>query len=253
MKLKKSVKDKLREVEDGILITEINELFKFFDRNFVEKLTPNKVPENLVGQNCIVLLQTNLYRMKSLVKGYMEGLNKNTPLLSTLCLRAIYETTGSLAFLHKKYNQYANGKLQYESFIEALERLYLGIKDKGIIEDSPDPINVMTLIDSVDYYLKNNFNIDKGEFRKSYDDLSERCHPNSFGYLLGHNVDDKHTIHFVNDYIIHDIVEYDLEYFSIVIKLYQQIYSELRRMVGENEEIPFDEYHVFKQYWNIGF
>ncbi|GGB71727.1 hypothetical protein [Fictibacillus barbaricus] len=253
MQLKKSVQDKIKHIDNGKYIVEIKELFKFFDDNFIKKLTPHERPGNMIGQNCIVLLQTNLFRIKLLCKGYLEGLNKNIPVLSTLSLRALYETTGSLAFLHKKYNQYKNGTLPHDQFDDSLRRLYLGIKDKRGVPEAPDPINVMSLIDAVDYYLKSKYNVREGEFRASYDDLSERCHPNSFSYFLGHKIGENYVVKFSDDNLIHEVEEYNLEYFSITARLYKEIYGELRRQIEEHEEIPYKELHHFKNYtWESG-
>lgn len=174
-------------------------------------------------------------------------------MLSTLSLRALFETTGSLALLLKKYNQYKNGTLQHDLFEDTIRRLYLGIKDKTQLPEAPDPINVMTLIDSMDHYLKSKYGIRDSKFRRFYDDLSERCHPNSFGYLLGHTIDKEFVVNFSDDNKIHDTGEYDLGYFSVTTQLYKEIYSELRRQIEENEEIPFKELHYFKNYkWKSG-
>ncbi|MCK1999393.1 hypothetical protein MPH47_19550 [Psychrobacillus psychrodurans] len=254
MQLKKSVKTKLKNKDNGRYTYEFEEFFKFLDNNYIKKLTPNAKPEMMIGQNCIVLLQTNLYRTKSLFIGYLEGFNKNNPLMSTLCLRALYETTGSLAFLHKRYFQYSSGSITIEQFEETLRRLYLGIKDKGGLPEAPDPINVMTSIDAVDYYLKSKYSLLDRNFRATYDDLSERCHPNSFGYLLGHDIETtSYAVSFSDNNTIHRIEEYDLEKFSIASTLYKEIYDDLRRYIEEYEEIPFKELYNFKNYkWKNG-
>lgn len=253
MKLEDNVIEMLKKNEKDDYINEIKDLTIFFNTNHISKLTPSFRPGNMIGQNCIVLLQTNLYRIKLLCYGYVNGLNMNTPIISTLSLRAILETTGSLAFLLKKYNQYKSGELSQDEFEENIKRLYLGLKDKRNLPEAPDPINVMTLIDAVDHYLKIHYKFREKKFRLSYDDLSERCHPNSFGYLLGHKIDEKFTVNFSDDSTIHSPIEYDLEYFSITIKLYKDIYRELRNKIEENEEIPFKELYHFKNYkWKSG-
>ena len=254
MKLEKSVIDNLEKIEHSDYIDEIKELFKFFDDYYIQKLTPHSRPVNMIGHNCIILLQTNLFRIRLLCNGYLEGLNKNIPTISILSLRALYETTGSLALLHKKYNQYKSGSLPQEKFDETLRRLYLGIKDKREIPEAPDPINAMSLIDAVDYYIKSKYSLRDGDFRASYDDLSERCHPNSFGYFLGHKIDKDYAVNFSDDNMIHDLKEYNLELFSIVTSIYKEIYSELRKLIEENEEIPYKELHHFKNYkWESGY
>jgi hypothetical protein len=246
MQLKKSVKDLLKKTNNEEYIKLINKFFLFFDNNYIKQLSMgNKKPLNFIGQNCMVLLQTNLYRVKLLTKGYLEGLNKGNPLLSILNLRALFETTGSLALLLKKYNQYLEGVISHDVLDETIGKLYLGGKIKGEHLTMPDPVNVMTLIDAVDHYLKQ-VGIRNSEFRNSYDDLSERAHPNSFGYFLGHHIDKNFTVHFTSDFEIFDLGEYDLWYFGIVADLYMEIYKEIRLKIEQNEELPFAELHYFK-------
>lgn len=249
MHLDKSVVEKIAQIHNKDYITEFKRISEFFHIYYIKRLTVNMKISNLLGQNCIVLLQTNLYRMKLLCNGYVDGLNKNNPLIAILTLRAIFETTGTLAMLHKKYNQYINDKLTYKELDETLRKLYLGIKDKKEISDAPDPINVMTLIDAVDYYLKSNYNMRDKKFRLAYDDLSERCHPNSFGYFLGHDVNENATsVVFSDDNKVHILDEYDLNFFSTATKLYKEIYINLRQQIEINEQLPFEELHNFKNH-----
>lgn len=245
MQLKKTVKDMLKSEGKAKYIDEIKDLFKFYQENYIKKFTPVSVrPKSLIGQNCMVFLQTNLFRTKMLAKGYIDGLNKQNAIVSTLSLRAYFETTGALALLFKKYNQYSQETISEEELSETLGSLYLGVKSKGEeLFDAPDPINVMNLIDAVDYFLRTNYEIGDKKFRKSYDALSEVCHPNAFSYMLGHKVDRRYTIHFTGDSEPLDPADYYVEYFSITTNLYRDIYTKLRKKVEENEELPFIEYH----------
>jgi len=248
MQLKRSLKDLLKKTNNDQYIIEFKRLFSFFEENYIEKLSMGtKKPKNFIGQNCIVLLQTNLYRAKLLAKGYIDGLNKSNPLLSTLSLRALFETTGSIALLLKKYLQYNEKKITEIDLDEILKRLYLGIRQKNEESIAPDPIGVMTLIDAVDHYLRRH-EIKNGEFRAGYEFLSERCHPNSFGYFLGHKIDKQYTIHFTNDYQVFKLDEYDLEYFVLTSNAYMEIYKNLRELIEINEELPFAELENFKSY-----
>jgi hypothetical protein len=247
MKLKKSVIDKLKTNKESKYIDEIKELFKFFDENFIKALNINfnKRPKNFIGQNFLVFLQTNLYRSRLLCRAYLEGLNTNNPLSSILALRALFETTGSLALSLKKYNQYLQKNIIQQEFEEVLRSLYLGIKDKQHLEGAPDPQNAMKLIDSVDHFLKKSFGLKGKLFRDGYDFLSEICHPNSFGYMLGHKIVDKGAgVIFTSDFDTHNLDSYHLEYFSIASELYIDIYSETKQLIIKNEEIPYYEFQT---------
>ncbi|WP_227396710.1 hypothetical protein [Jeotgalibacillus aurantiacus] len=250
MKLNKSVKNILKSSDKINFVSDTTDFFNFCEKNFIEHLTIVRTPLNLIGQNCIVFLQTHLYRIKLLVKAYIHGLNANNPEISVLALRAIFETTGSLAYMHKKYNQYLDETITMIDFDHELERLYLGVKSKNEKTiDYLDPINVMKLIDSLDSYMKKYKNIKTATFRISYDELSERVHPNSYSYYLGHTVSlEEYKISFTRDKEIHNLVHFHLEEFCIAIKLYMEIYTDLKKKVEINEDIPFKETFHFKNY-----
>ena len=74
-------------------------------------------------------------------------------------MRALFETTGAIAFAHKKYIQFKEQVLTEEEFDSNLLKLYLGTKDKINLPESPDPFNVMKLIDAADHFLKRNMAI----------------------------------------------------------------------------------------------
>ncbi|MBT2682783.1 hypothetical protein [Bacillus sp. ISL-37] len=184
MYLKKNIKDNIKSVYPNV-IDLINVWRKFHHNSYIKQLTPVPPrPNSFLGQNSLVFLQANLYRSHTLVSGFFDGLNKSNPLTTTLMIRAFFETTGALAYFLKKYNQLKSGMISEEQVESELRRLYLGIRDKGELTDAPDSIGVMTLIDAVDHYLKNRHGVGGEKFRKNYEELSEICHPNSFGYLI---------------------------------------------------------------------
>lgn len=162
--------------------------------------------------------------------------------MSVLALRAHFETTGALALLLKKYNQYLTNKIEQKDFEDNLRSLYLGIKDNQNLPEAPNPQNAMKLIDSVDHFLKS-YGLKGKLFREGYDFLSEICHPNSFGYMLGHKILDKgKAVKFTDENETHEISEYHLEYFSISHDLYIQIYKKMKQLIINNEDIPYYEF-----------
>ncbi|WP_427036612.1 hypothetical protein [Cytobacillus pseudoceanisediminis] len=246
MYLKKETKEMLKSLEQDY-VDLIPELRQFFSKSYIKRLEPMAPrPKNLIGQNSIVFIQANLFRSKMLVSGYIDGLNNKNPLTTTILVRALYETTGALAYYLKKYNQYLAGELSEEGLNKYLYSLYLGIRDKGPLTEAPDPIGVMSLIDAVDHYLKAKYQIRDSNFRENYEALSEICHPNSFGYMLSHKIDksDNHTVKFRGETEPYLINTFSIWYFDICSRLYQQIYSELRLKVEKNEELPFKEYRI---------
>lgn len=243
MILNQTIKDMLKSNGHTQYITEIKTLFKFYQDNYIQELTPaSPTPKNLIGQHCIVFLQTNLLRTKMLAKGYVDSLNKQDPLSAALTVRAYFETTGALAFLLKMYNQFREGTISEEDIEKVSSSLYLGVKEKGELIDAPDPVSIMKLIDSADHFLKKEYEVKDERFRKSYDALSEICHPNSFGYMLGYRIDETFTIHFKTDNEPFDFNDYQLNYFSITSSLYIDIYKVLKTKIEENEDIPFAEF-----------
>jgi hypothetical protein len=245
MQLKKYMKESLKSSGYESFEIDLKELSSFYQENYIKKLTIKlPLPDSLIGQNCLLLLQTNLFRSKKLAEGFVDGLNRQNPLLSTLMARAYFETTGAIALLFKKYTQYKEGNLSYDELDAILQSLYLGIKEKGIIPEAPDPFNVMKLIDAVDHYLQKQTKENKQKrFRSGYDDLSEICHPNSLGYLLGHKISkDLRTISFTGETEPLPLNEYHIKHFAFASGVYQLIFKALKESVIQNEPLPFYEF-----------
>ncbi|TYS66353.1 hypothetical protein FZD47_02380 [Bacillus infantis] len=244
MYLRKNIKAFLLENEKEDFTNFLNELRHFHQEKYIKKLTIHGPrPKTLIGQNSIVFIQTNLFRAQKLAYGYIDSLNKQNPLLGTLSARAHFETTGALALFLKRYLQYHRGKIDLELLDNTLKTLYLGVKDKAVIPEAPDPFNVMKLIDAVDDVLRTEYNFKEQIFRTYYNDLSETSHPNSFGYFLGHNFKDKgRTVLFTGETEPLGIREYNIDAFYAGAEMYIQIYNRTRELIEQNEDLPFEEY-----------
>lgn len=244
MKLTKHTKDLLNSNGHATFIEHIELLDRFNKIYFIKDLTlQGPKPKNLIGQNLLIFIQTNLYRVKSFSRGYVESLNQQNPLCSAIIVRALFETTGAISFAHKKYIQFKEQVLSESEFNSILEKLYLGTQDKINLPDSPEPFNVMKLIDATDHFLKKKYGYSDKKFRKGYDQLSEITHPNSFGYLLGHEISkDLKNIHFTEDNEEFPLNEYELEAFAFTTHFYKEIFMELRELIVQNEELPFAEF-----------
>lgn len=244
MQLKKHIKDLLSTSDYNGFDKSLKGLKQFYEENYIKKLTVKPPrPRTLIGQNCFVLIQTNLFRSKKLTEGYIDSLNKQNPLVCTLTVRALFETTGVLAILLKKHLQYIEGLISYEEFDKTLQSLYLGTKIKQGLPDAPDPLNAMKLIDAVDNYLQKKTKDNKEKkFRLAYDDLSEVAHPNSFGYFLGHKVSkDLMSITFTGDTEPFPIGEYKIDYFEVITGIYKLVFNELKQSILLHEELPYNE------------
>jgi hypothetical protein len=244
MQLKKHIKDTLSNLGHKDFINEMKDLSIFYKEFHIKKLTiKGPRPQTLIGQNCLILIQTNLYRSQKLAEGFIDGFNKQNPLASTLIVRAYFETTGALALLLKKYLQYSNGTISHDEFDDVLKSLYLGTKDKTNIPEAPDPFNVMKLIDAVDNFIKKKYKEREPKFRIGYDGLSEISHPNSFGYLLGHSISkDLKTIRFSGETEIFPLKEFHFIEFAFSSVIYRMIYKEIRELIENQEELPFNEF-----------
>ncbi|MBJ7987698.1 hypothetical protein [Bacillus cereus] len=244
MELTTHTKDLLISNGYTAFIEHIELLDEFYRIYFIKDLTiQGPKPKNLIGQNLLIFIQTNLYRVKSFSRGYIESLNQQNPLCSAILVRALFETTGAIAFAHKKYIQFKEQVLTEEEFDSDLSKLYLGTKDKINLPESPDPFNVMKLIDAADHFLKKKYGYTDNKFRKGYDNLSELTHPNSFGYLLGHTISkDLKNIHFTVNNEEFPLNKYELEIFAFTTHIYKEIFMELRELVEQNEELPFAEF-----------
>lgn len=244
MTLTTHTKDLLTRHGHADFIEHIDLLDEFYRKYFIKELTMHgPKPKNLIGQNLLILIQTNLYRFKSLTLGYKESLNQQNPLCSAIIVRAIFETTGAVALAHKKYIQFNGHELTMKEFNSILLKLYLGTKDKFNLPESPDPFNVMKLIDAADYFLKKKYGYTDNKFRKGYDQLSELTHPNSFGYFFGQEIsNDLKNIQFTDENEEFPLNNFEINAFAFTTYFYTKIFIELRELIIKNEELPFAEF-----------
>lgn len=213
-----------------------------YNSSHIDVITEDYEAYNFHGHNTVLLLQTNLYRSRMLFNSYIDGLNNKNPYSCSLASRAYHEVTGVLSFLLKKYNRYREQDLSQEEFSNVIKSLLLGIKLKdGFPADVPKPINAMTLIDSVDDFSKKYLDSKEKTFRNNYDNLSEICHPNSYGNLLAANV--KGTeYHFRGDKETLEIFTYSIAGFYSACSLYFILYFILKDTLKQHEKIPFNDF-----------
>ncbi|WP_421927618.1 hypothetical protein [Lysinibacillus capsici] len=237
MELNDSIKSQLIESGQKINVEVIESLNQFYKNHYIRTLEIQKYDSrNLIGKNIIVFVQNNLFRFKSIVEGYVIGLNNNNPLCSVILLRTLYETTGALAFFHKKYEQYKGNSLPEEEFKIVLNKLFLGSKSQEV-ENAIEPYNVMKLIDATDYFLKKITGSNEKRFRLGYDRLSEISHPNNYGYFLGSEIkQDLSAVHFTDETKLFPLKYYYFEYFALITEIYKMIYKDI---IKHREDLPY--------------
>ena len=91
---------------------------------------------------------------------------------SMILIRAAHETFALLYVLHKKIFKVVESK-KIDDFDEYIMKHTFGFKTKGD-DDLPTMPNILTSTDKVDEVLD-------GRFRKTYESMSEFCHPNCSG------------------------------------------------------------------------
>jgi hypothetical protein len=150
-----------------------------------------------VNINCTHFLLSALSRGISSLDGLEIALNNNNVLSAFLIVRAHYESTGALAFFLRELKKYTNGNYTNPEFISIVRKMTFGMKklpEKDNPQRSKVPIinNVLNYIDEADEFSRKNFDLkQETPFRDNYDFLSEFCHPNAFGLMLGSSLEEK--------------------------------------------------------------
>ncbi len=122
-------------------------------------------------------------RARLLTWGIINAVNENLCASLFLAIRAHFETTGMMAYLLWRCEQFRNGAITEDALADYLDRLAIG-RRFSMDDDPPSgipsneqAIQVLDLIDSADRGLKEHAQV-AGSFREAYEWLSEFCHPN---------------------------------------------------------------------------
>jgi len=196
----------------------------------------------LFGYNSFRFIQHLLYRCKILANGSIASMNSNNALSSLVILRSHYETTGAIAYLYKRLDSYYKGNIDFERMNNDLFRLSLGATTIDI-KEVPNPINVMNLIDSVDFLVNRDiFKYPKGEqplFRGNYEFLSDFCHPNFHGLSSGSIIlhDEKAIIYLNKENVSAETLAHHLD-LDISLELFNKFCSESLSLIKKNEHMP---------------
>lgn len=223
------------------VLEEILNLETFHELNFVRETAPSIEPFRGISFDSIHYLQRSLYRSSALTEGFKSSVNENNMMVAALITRAHFEISGALGFLLKKINGFYSGNIDLENLENSLHRLSFGLKLKGEAKISPDPINVMNMIDAAEELFKKISNGETMNFRIAYDMLSEYCHPNSIGMMLGIDIDEFPVIKYrtLKDKVKERDLIFILGSFHTSSLVYRMFYDITKKMILDHEEPPF--------------
>ena len=130
-------------------------------------------------------------RARALAWGVLAAINAELSSSLFLVARAHLETTGLLAYLLWKCQQFRSGAIPEAVLREQIARLFLGRRTpigKRPVTDEVKAIQVLNLIDAVDrIFERMDMESVRGGFREGYEWLSEFCHPNSYSRFGEHD------------------------------------------------------------------
>jgi hypothetical protein len=116
-----------------------------------------------------------LYRIVSLIDGIAVAWNNRTTLSAYLSARALLETIAAMAEYESSISSFLANK-DIDGLDAFAQKGILSSRDSEVVSQAPEvkAKNVLNYVNK----------LDKGTpgFRKYYDDLSERCHPNALGH-----------------------------------------------------------------------
>jgi hypothetical protein len=230
------------------LIGDFKQLKKYndeYDKRFYMRVELQKKKLNaLTGNNGIHFLQRSLQRSRYLYLGLLSCFEFKNSALSFLATRAHFEVTGSVAYFFWYLNKLYNDKISIKKINDLLGALLLGGKtfpDKIKQPERPDAINVLTQIDTADKVFAE---MNKGEnikiFRDCYDFLSEACHPNFLGLVVGSDEFKDGNILFQKKI---DFGDNDLNllvpYMLISCSFFFHVYDKCFKLLEKNEIMPY--------------
>jgi len=184
-----------KEIKETYPLFRFDELEKYMsayeDRYYGRVIPKKRKREELIGHKGVILLLQSLQRSRCIFTGFVDCVNRTHVLLAYLAARAHFETTGSTAYLLWHLRRFYSCEIDHTEIENILSRLALGAKtfpDKDTFPDRAEPINVLTQIDIADKLFKDAEGKNLKIFRKCYDFLSEFCHPNMLGLMVGSGV-----------------------------------------------------------------
>jgi hypothetical protein len=245
--ISEKLRNKFKKAGKEKELAEIEEIYEKHEKRFVRRLDPQpQRPKRLFGQNGLNYLQMALRRSKYLMDGILMSIKHNNFLMAVLATRAHFEVTGGVAYLLKKFEGFYDGVIKEEEIDNALFRLIIGSRERGLdkfkeatgLNEIPRPINVLEMIDAIDYQYKKLGGEKSSMNRETYDLLSEFCHPNNYGQQLT-NTMEKGVVTYHDSPTFKksdfDLIAPNLLMSSVGLILF---YDKTYRLLQKNEELP---------------
>ncbi|OGW24509.1 MAG: hypothetical protein A2X59_00760 [Nitrospirae bacterium GWC2_42_7] len=237
-----------KEIKKAGLNNDFNDLLKYknkYAERFYKEIRLQKThSDKLIGNNGIHFILKSLNRSRYLYSGFFSSLEIKNPALSFLSTRAHFEVTGSISYFLWNLKKYYKHEINVDEINNIIGILLLGGKtfpDKFKYPHRPDSLNILTQIDIADKILNE---IIEGKekikyFRETYDFLSESCHPNFLGLIIGQEECKNGIISFKDDirFSDKDLPELIPDMISSC-ELFFSVYDECFTTINKNEILP---------------
>ena len=134
-----------------------------------------------IRKNALTYRQVLLHRAILLFEGSLYALSENNPYSMSLSIRAHFETTAALGYLHNRLNSLNKGTIKAEVVDQDLCAQLLGSRHETL-SDAPEPKQILTMLEYADKSISKHI---LGGSVRQYDILSdcyiflcEFSHPN---------------------------------------------------------------------------
>jgi hypothetical protein len=243
MLLKKEIEEIIANAGFEQEIIELKECARKYCDRYIKMIKPQeKQPNRTLGQNGLNYLQLELYRSKLLFEGSIDSLNNSNILVEALCTRAQFEVTGGLALFILKLRSFYKKNIQYEQIDDFLYKLTLGSKLDEVSElasrSNFKAINVLDMIDAGDKLFCDGFSKKKPVFRTMYDTLSEFCHPNAFGNLIGSSLDSDGIMRYYDTPQFREDELFFVRHLTFSCTTFFYFYDMAYKILEDKEELP---------------
>jgi len=235
-----------KEIKETYPLFRFDELEKYMSayegRYYAREVPKKRKPSELLGHKGVIVLLHILQRSRAIFTGFVDCVNLTHVVLSYLSARAHFETTGSIAYMLWHLRRFYKGEIKQTEIEDVFSRLVLGARTSDVKDSLPErleAINVLTQIDTADKLFKE---IGGGEgriFRNCYDFLSEFCHPNMLGLLVGSYITEKdHLVLYEKPQFKDEDFGTLINYMLISCRSFFYMYDKSFALLKEHELMP---------------
>ena len=148
--------------------------------------------QNRIRFYAIAYRQVLLHRAISLFEGSVQAAIDENAYVMILAVRATFETTAALGYLHNRLSSLAAGNLEATQVDEDIMTQILGTKDTYIPQAMP-PKHILSMLKYADVSVSKKILDEQAKehtiLRESYDFLCEFAHPNFHSNKLAFDLD----------------------------------------------------------------